>query len=366
MLSASAARSWRRVSDEGVGAEGLFIGVEDHAAQATRVAHAEVPAVDEVEGEAIPRRLVPVAAVRQVVEGRRVIDQQPAGHAEAQAQHGAIAAIGVHQQELPPTAGRSQRPSDQGGSRRRAVEASLEVPVVLGVHPGHGPTDRLLSVASVQLDLEDLGHCGMMAGRTRQPPLTRSVTPTWPPDACACSTPPSGPPPGASSSATRSAGRSSPSISAAGPGPRPPCSTRRSGRPGRSASTRRWPSSTRPVPPARPDLRAGRPRRRRPPPGGPRLRPLPAVAPPGSGRPGRRVATGAPPGRTPPRRGEHRPPHLPPRLPPVRGRRRRGHGRRGRRPVRRRTPGGRRRPGHSHDGGPTGGSGGPPVRHEPR
>ena len=80
---------------QGVGTEQLLIGVQDDPTQSPGIPHAEMAAADELEGEPVPRRLVPVAAVDQVVQGGCVVDHEPARHPEAQAQDRPLAPIRV-------------------------------------------------------------------------------------------------------------------------------------------------------------------------------------------------------------------------------------------------------------------------------
>ncbi len=135
-------------------------------------------AADEVQGETIPRRLIPVAAVDQVVERGRVVDHEATRHPEAQAQDRPLAPIGVQQEQLAPPSSRRQGPAGQRRPGSGPVEAFLQVPGIVGAHVGDGSSQGLHGVEAVELDLEDLGHGGMMAALGRSTSLS---SPSGPP-----------------------------------------------------------------------------------------------------------------------------------------------------------------------------------------
>ena len=83
---------------ERIRAEPILVGVELHTAEPSGVPDAQLATLGEPEDQAIPRELLPVAAVLEVLHAGDAVDEQPPRHAKAQSHRGAVA--GVEQQEL--------------------------------------------------------------------------------------------------------------------------------------------------------------------------------------------------------------------------------------------------------------------------
>src|SRR5262249_15027606 len=74
---------------ERVGTQAVLVGIELDRTEATRVAHGEPPAVGEPHREAVPLRVLEVAAVYEWVAGGFAVDQHTAAHAQVQSERGA-------------------------------------------------------------------------------------------------------------------------------------------------------------------------------------------------------------------------------------------------------------------------------------
>ena len=146
---------------EGVGAQAALVGVERHAAEPSRIADPQLGPVGEPQGEAVPPGIVATARVLEPVDGGGAVDEQAAGHAEAQAQSrpGTLAAVEVEHQQLAATACRRHRAA---GDRRHHLlgRTALDEPRVRGADGDDRPADHGLGLAPVELDLQQLGHGG--------------------------------------------------------------------------------------------------------------------------------------------------------------------------------------------------------------
>ena len=150
-LPRSAPASCDAVSDGASTPEPRLVGIELDAAEAPRVAHGQGAAAGEGHGEAVPRRLVAVGGVLEVVEAGGAVDDQPAGHAEAQAERRARR---VEQQQLADATSVDDPLPDQ----HRRLGAALEEPRIVGDDGGDGAADDPLGEAAVHLHLDQLRH----------------------------------------------------------------------------------------------------------------------------------------------------------------------------------------------------------------
>src|SRR5450759_1046182 len=159
-----------RVDGEGVDAEAVLVGIELDRAEPARVAEDESASVAELDGEAVPGRVLPVAGVEEGLAGGRPVDEHPAGHPEVQAQRGALriaggtsvgSGVGVEQQELAAPTGRGEATPGEDTPDDVTGQATLEVPGVRSVDGGDGAIKGPgLDEVPGFLDFEDLGHAG--------------------------------------------------------------------------------------------------------------------------------------------------------------------------------------------------------------
>ena len=133
-----------------VGAEPRLVGVERHAAEPPGVAQAQLGAVGEAQREAVPARLVAAARVLQPLDRRGPVDQQAAGHAEAQPEP---EPVGVRPARRP-----SSRSRTSSLPRRRAAAT---------VRPASAATT---SAGSAALDEPRVGGVGTRDRCARRPP----------------------------------------------------------------------------------------------------------------------------------------------------------------------------------------------------
>ena len=106
------------IEEGGVGTETRLVGIELDRAEPARIAHPERPTVGEADAEPQPGRVLRVARVEQRVAGRLAVDDDPAAHAEMQAEHrtGGAApsdAARVDEQLLAGSSRRDELPADE-------------------------------------------------------------------------------------------------------------------------------------------------------------------------------------------------------------------------------------------------------------
>ena len=108
---------------QGVGAETLLVGIEFDRAQSTGVAHRQPAAIGEPHREAIVPGGVPGRRIQQAVDTGLAVDDEPAAHAEMQAQDDLylVAAAGVEQQELAAPPGGEEAAADPGPAAASAA-----------------------------------------------------------------------------------------------------------------------------------------------------------------------------------------------------------------------------------------------------
>ena len=116
----------------GVGTEALDLRLQARAPEAPLVAQDEAAAVGEAQREAVPHR-VGALAVGLGVARRRVVDDDPTGHPEVQAEHGPIPG-GLQPHRLAAAVGVEQPAADErvGDLARRVRAADVRVGVVDG------------------------------------------------------------------------------------------------------------------------------------------------------------------------------------------------------------------------------------------
>ena len=83
--------------ERGVWADAGEVGLQAHAPEPALVAQREHPAVGEADREAVPLRAVGAA---HPVAGGRVVDDDPPGHAEVDAEVRALAVVGLDPHRL--------------------------------------------------------------------------------------------------------------------------------------------------------------------------------------------------------------------------------------------------------------------------
>jgi hypothetical protein len=138
--------------------EPLLVGIQLDAAEAAGVPHPEVAAAGEAQDQAVPRLLLPPARVQELVDAGAAVDQQTAGHPEAQAEHRAVA-VGVEQEQLADAAGGGEPPPDERRPQRGSGQPPLQVPGIGGDHlDDRSPERPLLRQPPVGLDLRQLRH----------------------------------------------------------------------------------------------------------------------------------------------------------------------------------------------------------------
>ena len=149
-------RSCGRADGEGVGAEAVARRVELHAAEPARVDDLEPAAARRsARANRIQRRLDPGGGVLEPLDRALPVDQQPAGHPEAQPEH---RPVGVEQQQLADAAGARDRRARAAPPAAPRRGAALEVPVVGRVDPADRAADRPVGRPPVLLHLDHLRH----------------------------------------------------------------------------------------------------------------------------------------------------------------------------------------------------------------
>ena len=208
---------------ERVGTEPVFVGRQLERTEAAGIVQQEMPAVGERHAGPDPLLAEHPRAVEQPVERLVPVDDQSAGHAEANAEGRAV--IGIEEHELAPPPRLGEHVADQ-----RTLQPARRgpAPSVAGVdHPDlvDRAPQRLLGQGAVQLDFQDLGHRPDGTGpRTVLPNMVGkchpknhngpSCSPKSSRPACAPVVPPaSSPAPTTSSGTTMPTGTTSPSTS---------------------------------------------------------------------------------------------------------------------------------------------------------
>ena len=181
-----------------VGAQAFLVGIELHAAEASRVLHPQGPAAVEVHGEALPRRVSTVARVLQLVDGAAA--RRAPAHRSSRT---ADPSVGPS----PPVSSRSSFPRRRSATKRRPTRAlghhrrgraALEEPRIGRVDRDDATSERGGRGPPVDLDLEHLGHGdprtlswsrrpGRAPGRSRRPGRRGArgrPTPGWCPGRC--------------------------------------------------------------------------------------------------------------------------------------------------------------------------------------
>ena len=139
-----------------VGPEPVLVGRQLEGAEAPRVVQLERAPVDEVHPGPHPLLVEDARAVAQPVERLLAVDDQPARHAEADAER--RPAVGVEQHELAPAPRLGELVPGQGGPEARGRRPPTPVAGVDHPDLGHRAVQRLLGQGPVALDFEDLGH----------------------------------------------------------------------------------------------------------------------------------------------------------------------------------------------------------------
>src|SRR4029078_5149763 len=128
---------------ERVGTETVLVGVQQHTAQAAWVATAHLCAAVKSQDDAFPVVVLPHARVFEVLDAGGTVDEEPARHAEAQADRRSVIA-GIYEEQLSPAPQPAARSTLDRLLQHRCGEAVLEIPSVGRLHLRDATTDHAL------------------------------------------------------------------------------------------------------------------------------------------------------------------------------------------------------------------------------